>query len=142
MPSFKGTLDDLVLALQSNSALNTFCREKWGRVPIVKKIFKFRTEIQIHDLPLIFVTRPMKKSGSTEAVHTARLYCGFHQPNREAAQDEMIEFEELVEDAVALDKERNKTALYTEPKDTVTDEGYFHPVYFCVKEIEIMVAIT
>jgi hypothetical protein len=54
----------------------------------------------------------------------------------------MVEFEELIEAAVIEDKERNKLALYTEPKQTITDEGYFHPVYFCIKEIEIEVVIT
>jgi hypothetical protein len=139
MPSFKGTLDDLIAAIRTYGPLKTFCREKWNKTLVVKKMFKFRTEIKLEDLPLIFVTRPNKKSGSSEATHTARLYCGFHQPDREVSQDEMIEFEELIEEAVIIDKERNKLALYTEPKQTITDEGYFHPVYFCIKEINIEV---
>ena len=144
MPGFNDIIDDLVTALRSNTALNNFCKEKWGRIPIVKKMFKFRTEIQISDLPLIFVTRPDKKSqdvaigGDREHENTVRLYCGFHQLNRDVGQEEMIEFEELTDDAVLLDRKRNNLAFDTNVTTTVTDEGYFHPVYFVVKDVLII----
>jgi len=142
MPSFIEVVNDLVSALQANTALDTFCKEKWNKSLLIKKMFKYRTEIQITDLPIILVTRPQKLSkdfpiGNREYEDTVRLYCGFHQPDRDIAQDEMIEFEEKIDDAVLEDRDRNGLVLDTNVTMTVTDEGYFHPVYFVVKEVTI-----
>jgi hypothetical protein len=140
--SFNDTLNKLKTALQSNSALSAFCTAKWSKALTVERMYKHRVEISLDELPIILITRPHKKSGSTEEDHTVRLYFGFQQEDRTLAQSEAIEFEELIENAVIADRELDKTALLVEPKDTITDEGYLHPTYFGVKDLEIEVAIT
>lgn len=141
MSSFVDVINDLVSCLQTDTDLQNFCKSRWNKTLIVSKVFKHRTEINLSDLPIILLTWPGVEEGSTEDDNTIRLYSGFHQPVRELALEETIQFQEYIRLAVLKDKERNKLALYTRKRSVVTDEGYYHPVYFSVRDIGIEIPV-
>lgn len=143
--SFNAILDRLKSDLAANSDIAAYCEEKWGRPLTVRRVFRNRTEIALAELPIILITAPQKVPGRfmndlMESVHTVRLYCGFQQPDREKAQEELAGFEEAVEDAILSYK---KNAIFPtgvediRPGESVNDEGRRPPVYFFVKDVEI-----
>ena len=142
MTSFTLTTDNIRTTLEGDSALDSFCLSKWGKSLTVRKEFRNRAEVPTSDLPLIMITRP--GTGRTDIIqgreweHAVRLYCGFHQPDRTKAQDELVAFEELIEDALIADTMRGGTAIDTDPESTANDEGLYHPVYFMVMELKII----
>lgn len=143
MGSFVDVINNLVNTLQSDSTLDTFCREEWGKSLTIKKVFKKREEVGLTEFPLVMITRPQvsveqENNIAYERKNTIRLYVGFHQPNREAALDEIIELEEMIEKALVQDMSVGGTVDMIIPGSSVNDEGYFHPVYFIAKEFEIL----
>lgn len=128
--------------LENNQALQQFCQEKFGKQLKVLTVFKQRTEIQMHDLPIVMITRPRVRrepqGNLSKKEHSVFLYAGFMSNDREQAPELSIEFEEKLEEAV-----RRKTShpddrsFYIAPADSSNDEGRFHPVYFLVIEFLI-----
>ncbi len=141
MSSFVIVYNNIITTLQNDSALSTFCNTKWGKALTVLKVFKQRVEINLADLPIIIVTRPSVDKeflvNARDADHIVRLCAGFHQTDREKAMEEMIEFEEKIDDALMADHTRGGNAKDTNPKASVNDEGEFHPVYFMVMDVGI-----
>lgn len=141
MSSFTTVIDNIVTTLQNDSALSAFCVAKWGKALTVKKVYKKRVEINLNELPIILVTRPSVEKefliGARDADHIVRLYAGFHQTDREKAQEEVIEFEEKIDDALLVDHTRGGTATNTNPKSSVNDEGENHPAYFMAMDVAI-----
>ncbi len=143
--SFNTALDEIKAALGADAALNAFCTAKWGSGITVKRVFRQRIEIPISSLPIILMTRPEATPGSymngeREYRHIVRLYAGFHQSDAEKAQEELVEFEELIEDALLSFRESNRFPEGVEdilPGESVNDEGRKPPVYFLVKDIEV-----
>lgn len=140
--SFNDNLDRVVTALQTNAGIDDYCRVNFGRGLTVKRTFKHRTEIALSDLPYCMVTRPSMDSERTTGLiyrdNSIRLYIGFHEPDREKAQTHLIELEELVEQAMyALDLASSD--MMVTPKGSMNDEGYFHPVYFFVKDVGVFI---
>jgi hypothetical protein len=132
------------------SSLEDFADEQWGKSMTVKRCFKHREEVILSDLPIIMMTIPSIEGGTwrpAERDYTVivRLYCGFCRQDREAAQSEVVSFHEAVEDVLLRMKEANNLpagVIDIDPKNCTTDEGYFHPVYFFVKDVEIDVVRT
>lgn len=142
MGSFTTVIDNLATVLTNNSALQAFCQAKWGKSVTVAKAFRQRTEIGLSDLPIILITRPAVEKpyetiGAKEGRHTVRLYCGFYQDKKNNALQEGVEYEEKIEDTVLTNSTLAGTAVYVKPKNSVNDEGEFHPVYFTVMDVEI-----
>ena len=141
--SFVDVISIFKSKLENNANLQSFCQTKWGKVPAVKIVFKHRREISFQDMPLILVTRPQVGDrrivrGGQEARHRLRLYCGFYQDDPEKALTEQIGFEEAVDDAVTLNNPFSGIALEAAVKDSVNDEGSYHPSYFTVMDVEIL----
>jgi hypothetical protein len=142
---FNDTLNDLKTTLEGNAALLSFCNSRFTKNHTVKRVFKKRTEIALDELPIILITRPTVKPGEwrpseRDYTHTVPLYCGFQCDDRELGQELLIEFEEILDAAVLVYKEPNRLPqgiTDIDPRDTINDEGYFHPVYFFVKDVEI-----
>lgn len=141
MSSFVTVYNNIITTLQNDSALAAFCDAKWGKMLTVLKVFKKRVEVNLADLPVILVTRPnIDKEfliNARDADNIVRLYAGFHQTDREKAMEEMIEFEEKIDDALMVDHTRGGNAKSTNPKTSANDEGEFHPVYFMVMDVAI-----
>lgn len=141
MTSFIKVVDNLVDTLKDNNALSAFVLDKWGKPLTVNKVFKHKIEISTEALPIIFITRPSVKKGFTfptrEGDHIVNLYCGFYQNDALKALDEMIEFEEKIDDALLVDETRGGNALDTVPGESNNDEGQFHPTYFMVMHVLI-----
>ncbi|GAB63103.1 MAG: hypothetical protein DWB56_06725 [Candidatus Jettenia sp.] len=142
MASFTSLIDHIATTLQNNAPLTSFCDAKWGKALSVLKAFKQRIEINLNDLPVILITRPSLEKNflvniTRDGAHTVRLYAGFHQTDWAKALNEMVEFEEKIDDALLTDYTRGGLAINTIPKSSVNDEGEFHPVYFIVMEVEI-----
>jgi hypothetical protein len=139
------TLKDITTTLEADTGLLAFCNTEFGKVHTVKRVYKQRVEIDLSELPLIMITRPSVKAGpwrpsERDYTHTSRLYCGFQCEDRELAQELLIEFEEALDAAILVYKDPNKLLAGItdiDPQDAVNDEGYFHPVYFFVKDVEI-----
>ena len=147
MNSFVDVVDVIVSKLLSGNAAS-FALAKWGKALAVNKMFKHRTEIGLSELPLIMITRPEVVPdnwtlGEREYKHLLRFYFGFHQPDKSLAQDEIIQFEEAIEDDFLSYKESGSLPAGVwdiDSKAAINDEGYFHPVYFAVKDVEIFTA--
>lgn len=145
--SFNDPLDILVSSLQTDEALDSFCTDTWGKSVTVKRLFKWRTEISPTERPFIAVTRPdvdnkYEMSGGRLNTNTVRLYLAFQQDDREQAQRNVIEFEELVDDALTKnyrlkDAAGNPTIKSLYPTRSANDEGMYHPYYHIVKDVEI-----
>lgn len=145
MGSFVDVINNIATTLQQDAALSSFCQSKWGRSLSVKKIFKERTEIGLNDLPSILITRPSTEKSFRilgfnirDWSNTVRLYCGFHQQDKLKALEELIEFEEKIDDALLFDSTRGGLALRTDPKTSVNDEGIYYPTYFLAMDVEII----
>ena len=145
MPSFVSIYNNIITTLQNDSGLTAFCNAKWGKSQKVIKAFKRRIEISKSDLPVILVTRPSVEKefriDSREYKHTVRLYFGFNQEDREVANEEGIEYEEYIEQALLADRNRGDTTAFcidTDISRAANDEGEYHPVYFGVAEVEIL----
>lgn len=145
MDSFTLVTDKIKSLLELDSDLKSYCASKFGGSAIVKKAYKKRIEIGLDQLPVILITRPMIQQQqetnipSYERTHTIRLYCGFHQPDEELAQDQVIGFEEYIDQAILKDdRTLGNLVDHIWPGDSMNDEGYFHPVYFIVKEFLVL----
>lgn len=143
--SFNDTLDSLKETFCVSASLDAFSQTKWARSVTVKRVFRNRTEIAVSELPIILITAPQKIPGRfmndlMDSQHGVLLYCGFHQPDREKAQEELIEFEELVEDAILTYRKTHRFPTGVDdirPGEAANDEGRKPPVYFFVKHVEI-----
>lgn len=146
--SLNATLDHIQTTLEAQ--LSAFSAATWGKAAAVRRVFKHRVEVPLADLPIVMMTLPSVEGRTWRPAErdyrpTIRLYCGFHQTDPEAAQTQLVLFDEAIEDALLSLKEANNLPPGTEdidPKNSVTDEGYFHPVYFFVKDVEIDVVRT
>lgn len=142
MPSFIETMADLKTTLEDDSALAAFTQAKWNKALTVTVAFRKRIEIKQAELPLAIITRPrVKKNVGNNSVKDSEqsvyVYFLFHQTDREKAAFELIEAEELVDDALAVDWTRDETAIDTTPVESVNDEGTNHPVYCFLGEYNI-----
>jgi hypothetical protein len=143
MSTFNDAIDQLVSILLADANLKAFCREKWGKSLKVETVFKSRVEINQSDLPIILITRPETEksylvSNVRDSKHTIRLYCGFYQTSKEKGMEELIEFEEKIDDAMYDKYTLNNTCLNTTSQRSANDEGIYYPVYFMVMEVEIL----
>lgn len=142
MSSFTNIITNIGTTLQNDSALSSFCSAKWGKTLKVLPLYKNRVEINLEELPIVLITRPQNKKefivGGRAYEHTIRLYCGFNQSDRSKSLEEIIGFEEAIEAALLVDRNRGGYAIDTDPQSTVNDEGAFHPSYFSVTDVIIL----
>jgi hypothetical protein len=125
--------------------LDDFCLAKWGKSVSVSRVFRQRTEIALAELPIILMTTPEVNPVRymdfvREYEYTARLYAGFYQPSREKAQGELLEFEQLIDDALLYYRKTGKfpyCVIDINPGAAVNDEGRHAPVYFLVKDLRV-----
>lgn len=137
--SFAVKLRALKVRLQNNQPLNAFCAENFEKPLKVLRLFKAPDEVEISDLPMIFITHPSVRrlpgGNDPASEHTASAYGIFFWPDESEAQleeaaDLMVTFEELIEAAV-----RTRTnlpedaAIVVGPGSSDNDEGMYHPVY-------------
>jgi len=141
MPTFKSVLENIQTTLREDSALIAFCTSKWNKSLKVESVYAERTEIQLSDLPIVLITRPsvekVFKTRVRDSVHTVRLYCGFQQKDKLEAMSDLIELEELIDDALLKDHTRGGNAMDTNPGESINDEGKYHPVYFLAMNITV-----
>jgi len=145
--SFTDIVDAVATLLADDAGLAVLTADKWNSALTVTKAFKLRQEVKVTDMPLVMITVP----GQTTEYGTARtlyrtyrlrLYCGFQQTDRVAAQEEAIKFEEAIEQAFFSSTALDGLGAIVKPGDSASDEGFYHPVYFFVKEIHILVERT
>ena len=138
-----GTFNDVIEELENNllsyAPLNNFCSGKWSRSLTVQTSYVNRVEIPLNHLPIIVITRPsVEKSfliNTRDGKHIVRLYCGFHQSERDKALQELVGFEENIDDA--LTKSIFEKVMSLHPQASVNDEGKNHPNYFIVMDLLI-----
>lgn len=142
MTSFKDVINYLIdHRLKTDVALADFCTTTFGNPLAVVKKYKKRMEITMDRMPIIMVTRPTvssKQENNAPAYdrrHSVLLYCLFVQPDHDLGFDQLIEFEELIDQAVlSEDRTLNNLVDHIDPGESSNDEGMFHPVYAMVKE--------
>jgi hypothetical protein len=147
MASFNDALDRLVYLAQNDATLQTFSQSSWGRALAVKRIFRRRVEVNQAEMPLLMITRPSleseyRLSGGRENTHMVRLYGLFPQPDHLKAQQDVVEFEEQLDDFLTKnyrikDPGGNPLVQNVYPLRAANDEGLYHPVYAIVKDVEI-----
>lgn len=142
--SFADIVDLIISALKNNADLGAFCTANFKKTLAVRKGIKRREEIREDELPIVMVT--VAGQNSTYAAgrllyreYTVRFFCGFRQEDRTKATDQILKFEELIEQAVLTDEALNGDASSSTPGDSAYDEGFYHPVYFHVKEFKVLV---
>lgn len=141
--SFKTVLSRLATnTFLDYAALTTFVSTKWqGRSLTVKKSYKKRVEIHSKNLPQIIITRPSVaksfRTGVRDSLNIVRLYAGFYQPDHKKGLEELIEFEELIDDAIRNDTTLDSICLSVNPLESANDEGKNYPNFFLVMDIEI-----
>ena len=141
--SFKGVMTSLKALLENDPQLSAFCIEKWGKPLTVEIMYKEKAELSLQHLPKILITRPdVKKDfligGQKQGIHTIRLYAGFRQSDKGKGAEELIEFEEKIDDALTTPNPWDVgNALDIRPTESVNDEGKWHPEYFLVMEVAI-----
>ena len=141
-------LDDIKETIAEGEGLLAFCAQIGKNLLTVTRVFKHRTEVSLSELPIIMMTRPTKKNtilvtGEKAWVNTVRLYCGLNISNRDNAQALIVSFEELIEAALSIYGDVDNLPDYclsVEPQSSANDEGMFHPVYFIVKDVEVVTA--
>lgn len=143
---FNDTIDTFVTMLEANTALSAWSTAQFSKAVSVKRMFKYRTELGMDELPIVMVVYPAKDPGSWTygeriVKYTLRLYFLFMQEDRETAQTQVTDFEELIEAAFlqyidgTLTKPTGVERI--EPGAAATDEGIYHPVYAGVKDIVV-----
>lgn len=138
MSSFFTALQELKALL--TDGLQTFCSERWGKLPKVTISYKKRAEIALDEFPRVFITRPTKEDDSefvdvSQGNHSVLLYVGFCEHDAEKAAEYVIKLEEEIEALVTDNFELNGTVEEIVFVNSVSDEGNFHPVYFQVIEL-------
>lgn len=142
MSSFALVIDGIKAALEADTALTGFCTTTLGRSLSVTTQFKNRIEIPQSKLPLIILTRPATErsflnNNVLHGTHTLRLYAGIFQHDHRGALSNLIKFIEYIEDALWRITPELIGAMSITPGSSANDEGYEHPVYFAVMEVEI-----
>ena len=147
MASFNTALDRLVVLMQTDAGLSTFCESKWGKIHTVRREFRTRVQVNASELPLIMITRPSVKkefriSGGRDNTHTVGLYILFQQDDRVKAQSEVVEVEEWIDDCLAANYRIKDAAgvplvKNVRPGDSSNNEGIWHPIYAIVMDVAI-----
>lgn len=141
--SFVTVLDKIVDALKTDVNLTAFCKTL-GKEQTVRKGLKKREEILLTELPIIMLTVPQQTSeqaasGVLGKTYTLRLYCGFDESDRVKAVENLIKFEEFVEQALLNSATLNSAVALLVPGNSANDEGFFHPAYFLAKDFTVTV---
>lgn len=139
MASFYAALQELKAVLEAG--LQTFCSQRWSKLPTVTISYKKRAEITLDEFPLLLITRPHKENqdgvtGFYQSEQTVLVYAGFCEHDREKAAQAVIELEEEIETIIRGNLSLNNTVLDIELTSTANDEGNFHPVYFIAVELK------
>ena len=128
-------------AITGSVPLSDFVSENFSRSLTIRFAYRFRDELNVGDLPALIITRPRVSkrfaTGVRDGSHTVMLYLVFHQDDREKGAEQLITFEELLDDAIVDDVTLGGAVISAVPKETVNDEGKHHPVYCIVTEIEL-----
>lgn len=141
--TFLDVLDRTRTLLENNPNLSEFCLDRWGYGLTAEIGFRHRREIAFSELPLVLITRPQVTSRSRhrhgrEGTHTMRLYAGFQNPDMSAGARELIEFEELIEDALTGSNPFRDLCLSAEVGDSANDEGAQPPAFFLVVQVNCL----
>lgn len=143
--SFTEVLDQIIKTLKDDAALTAFCKDTLGSSLTVNKALRQRVEVSLADLPISMITVPSQTSeyvavgGRLERSYTIQLYCGFHEVDRVKAIDNIIRFEEYIEQAILNNQVLENMVDNITIGDSVNDEGVYHPVYFLIKNFTIEV---
>jgi hypothetical protein len=141
--SFIDDLNAFVVRLENHAGLRDFIRSAFpGKNLTVMKTVRDRVEIQISDCPLVMMTRPtiqrVRQGNAVNLENAVFLYGGIHEPDRTKALDELIQMEELMEDAMLTKTDLpGDRGIVVVPGDSVMDEGLYHPIYFVVKHFTV-----
>lgn len=141
--TFIDDINALKIRLENYAGLLDFIRSTFpGKNLTVMKTVRDRVEIQPGDCPLIMMTRPtiqrIRQGNAFNLENSVFLYAGIFEPDRTKALDELIQMEELCEEAMLSKTEiQGDKGMVVVPGDSVMDEGMFHPVYFVVKHFTV-----
>jgi hypothetical protein len=146
--AFNDALNSIAATLAADPGIAAFCSSTFnGNSLTVERVFQDATEISLSQLPIMLMTRPHVTEGRYwnmvgEFTHLVRLYVLFHEPVIANVQDELVEFDELVEAAIVTYRNAGvfpDGVLDIRPGASTNDEGKKNADnnYAFVKEIEI-----
>ena len=140
MPTFNDALDNLVTILRDYPPLVEFGQDKWGKEFTVKRRFQKKTELGTSEMPVILIIRPeVVKDFQLQArdgTHTVLLFVGFLQDDRELAQAELVELEEILDDAVLANYTLGDTVLSAMPGPSTNESE--HPKYWLIMQVDVL----
>jgi hypothetical protein len=142
--SFNTDIEGIIKALAADADLKAYCLLKFQKEMDFRRVYKKRTEIHLSELPICMITRPSQETtrltgGLANRDHNLRFYVGFKIDDKVEAQQILIELEERIEQAMfAYDDSSAADEILVIPGDSANDEGHHHPVYFLVKDNEII----
>ncbi len=139
--SFTAALTALKGVLETDTALTAFVAANFPRALSVRLAYRNREELNVGDLPAVIITRPRVtkqfRTGVRDGDHTVMLYLVFHQDDNDKGPLQLIQFEELIDDAITANNTLSGTAINATPGESVNDEGKNHPTYCIVSELTI-----
>jgi len=141
--SFTDALEKIKEVLPVDPDVSAFCQEKYGRPLTVELVLRSVKQISPDECPIIMITRPTwepkNEPGMTAKIlHDVLLYGMIYQMDKGKAVLEIIQFEELIDEA--LQRNANLGGLVADiiPAGTGTDEGVFNPKYAFVKAVKVI----
>ena len=140
--SFIDSINAIETRLKNFQPLKDFLQATFNKTLLVKKTVRDRTTVGQDEFPLVMITRPrierVRAGNSVNLDNSVFLYAGISQPDRNIALEQMIRYEELIEDAVLTRTDiPGDLGMVIVPGDSLNDEGLFHPHYFMVKHFTV-----
>ena len=137
---FIDNINAFKVRLEKNAALNAFAAETFGKAFTVQKEFRNRVEINMNELPVHLITRPILRrdeaNQSARKEHTVQIYSGFYMLDKSLALAAFIELDELIENAVvAYTGLSGDKPMAVRVVDSINDEGTYHPSYFMTMQL-------
>lgn len=142
--SFTDVLDKLEEVLEQDADLKAFCNEKYGKDLSARRTVRQIDELPPEDFPLVMISRPRQKAKNlpgmqADVSHQVLLYIVFQQDEMDLALDEVIQIDELIDQALLRNLNLGGLAKNIDTSEgSENSEHAWHPVYAIVKGIMVI----
>jgi hypothetical protein len=142
--SFTEILKKMEDVLPADPDVASFCNEKYGKGLTVRRTVRRVDELPPEDFPLVMLSRPRQKMDNKPGMmgrvaHQVLLYIVLHQDEMDLALDEVIQIEELIDQALLRNNTLGGLAVDIDTSDgSENSEHAWHPDYAIVKGIKVV----
>ena len=134
-------LQKLADVIAADPDIEAFCQEKYKRSMATRLSFHKRAELMPAAMPLSMITCPKTEVENlmgmqAKLTHHVLIYLMISQEDKDKALIELMELEELVDQALMRNSSLGGLVSDIDPSQgSANDEGWFHPKYSVVKII-------